>query len=577
MESLDLSYTALNILALSKLILFFYGALMLFFVYKNKKPIWCLVLTGASVILFYIILSWPLQRMWWGNVGDELFVAGFLGKVLFDGPAHDFYYGWLPNFYPPLYFWVTGLISRPFAHNAIVAAKIGIIGTLFLWFYGTYFWQKVFWDKISTSLSNKKNIVESNWFWFLYPLIYLAVLDFDSILLKPYEAIAALFGVLWMGIMARSFYEKKWTKYHFIFIGISGGILFLIYYFWWAIFIPTLLILVFLNKERLLPNLKRLIYSGLIILAISSIFLGPLFYSYVKYGVENGQAIHFIYSDFFSFIPWGELSIRSLIYIFGLLALIIFYKKSFIKASLIIVILSYLYQFVNIFIFLLGGQPVQASKHFYFLATAAMASGFSYLAIYVYQRYIKDLEIRYKRGIIFLALALLLTRLPFVNFIDDKVILHQIDKNLQKPQVTIQLAEDIKIQIPDYKNRIWLSSGSMELSIYLPLSYYIAHNIHFSHHASMYSQRTAEVEAMARASSPEEFMAIIGRGQPKPIDSLLIYDDNQDDYYTLYFWHDNFPNGGKEAQIYLPKELIVDKYWDKIYNKNNWLIFLKKD
>jgi hypothetical protein len=226
--------------------------------------------------------------------------------------------------------------------------------------------------------------------------------------------------------------------------------------------------------------------------------------------------------------------------------------------------------------FLFGAKPMQASKHLYFLATAAIALAFSYLAIYVYKKYIQNLKIEYRRGILFLLVLLLLTRLPFVNFIDNQDRLYQIEKDLQKPQSVVQLAQAIKTQIPDYKQRLWLSTGSMDLPAYLPLSYYIANSIHFSHHASLYSQRIAEVKAMAQAKNPEEFLSIIDKGQPWPIDSLLLGDDNQNDYYTFYFWNDNFPNGGKEAQIHLPKNLIVDKYWDKVYNADNWLIFLRK-
>src|SRR3989339_762040 len=123
---LVLSLTTLNILAWSKVVFFVYGALMLFFIFKIKKPLAYLILNTLAIFIFYIILFWPLKRMWSGNIGDELFIADFLGKVLLDNPWRDFYYGYLPNFYPPLYFWLTGLISRPFAHNTIVASKIGI-------------------------------------------------------------------------------------------------------------------------------------------------------------------------------------------------------------------------------------------------------------------------------------------------------------------------------------------------------------------------------------------------------------------------------------------------------------------
>lgn len=575
---LDLNITTLNILAWSKLIFFIYGILLIYFIFKVRKVWLYMALTTIAVVVFYLVLSKPLQRMWWGNVGDELFVVGFLGKVLLDGPGHDFYYGWLPNFYPPLYFWVTGLVSRLIASNAIGAAKIGIAGTLLSLFAGTYFWQRLFWHKVNRQSINKKDIIASVWFWWLLPVLYLAMLNFDAIMLKPYEVLAALASVVLVGLTARSFYLKQWTWQLYIFLGISGGILFLTFYFWWLILIPALLFLNLQTGVDKLLNLKRLIYTGFIMALVSSVFWGPLFYSYIKYGIENGQATHFVPYDFYTFVPWQSFSWPATLYLIGLLGLIFFRKKSFIKASLVIWVACHLYQLFNIIIFLLGNRPIQASKPLLFLGTATVAVGLTYLVIYIYQQHISQLKPYWQKTILIGASLLLLIRMPFVYFIDDPVILRQIEIDLVRPQATIQLAEVIKTQVPDYKERIWLSSGSMELNAYLPLSYYIAHNQHFSHHASLYSQRMAKIEAMSQAKTPEEFMAIINQTEPT-IDSLLLYynpkTDNQE-FYTLFFWHDNFPNGGKDVQVYLPQALIIESDWQKVYNENNWLIFIKK-
>ncbi len=515
--------------------------------------------------------------MWWGNVGDELFILGFMGKVLLGDPWHDFYYAWLPQFYPPLYFWVTGILSRPFASNAIVAAKAGTAGVLTLWFLGSYLWQKYFWTKVS--LGDKSKAIESSaWFWFLMPVLYFVMLDFDTIILKPYESLPALFSIILIGFIARSFNDKKCSLKHYLFIGISGGLLFLIYYFWWIMLVPAILVLALLSRDKWL-NIKRTVWFGLIILLISSVFIVPLFLSYFEYGLENGQALYFIPEDFFTYVPWRNLSLQSIMYLAGLGGLLFFSKKSFPKASLVTLLVIFAYQLFNYVYMLLGHRPIQASKGFWFLGTAATAIGLSYLLIYTYRKYISKWQPKYSLGVVLFGFVLLVSRMPFVHFLDDPVVLMQIEKDLQAPHDTIQLAEGIKNNVPDYAERTWLSSGSMELGAYLPLSYYIAHSIHFSHHASNYSQRMAEIEQLSVASSPEEFMAIIDQGYPRQINAMLLYNNNELDqagYYPLWFWHDNFPNSGKDVEVHLPQSLIIDSDWDKVYNKDNWIIFIKK-
>ena len=545
--------------------------------YKKRQPWIFMLLTTVVFVSFYLVFSWPLQTLWWGNVGDEMFVLGFLGKVLLGDPWHDFYYGWLPQFYPPLYFWVTGLLSKPFASNAIVAAKAGITGVLILWFLGSYLWQKYFWNKVNQNKQDKA-LESSAWFWWLMPVLYFVMLDFDTIMLKPYECLPALFGVILIGLIAKSFNDQKWFLKHYLFIGISGGLLFLIYYFWWIMLVPTIFIMALLSRDKWL-NIKRTIWFGLIIFLVASVFIVPLFISYFKYGLENGQAVHFIPEDFFTFVPWRHLSLQSIMYLLGLSGLIFFVKKSFVQSSLVVLLVAFAYQLFNYVYLLLGNRPMQSSKAFWFLGTAAAAIGLTYLLIYLYQKYISQWQPKFRLGVIVLGFVLLVSRMPFVYFVDDPVVLMQIEKDLQVPQGTVQIAEAIKTNVPDYADRTWLSSGSMELGAYLPLSYYIAHSIHFSHHASNYSQRMLEVESLGAASSPEEFMAIIEQGQPRQIDAMLLYHNSELDQagdYPLWFWHDNFPNGGKDAEIRISQDLISEQDWQVVYDMNNWTVFVRK-
>ena len=255
----ELSLTAIKIIAESKLLLFALIILILLIIkFKPQKPWLIGLLLSAAISGFYLILAWPLKKMWWGNVGDEIFISSFLNQVLANNPLNDFFYHYLPNFYPPLYFWLTGLISRLFAQNAITAAKFGVAATLFLLFSGLYWWLKIFYQKIKNH-TDKISTTANPWFWLIVPIIFFWLTNFNDILLKPYEALPALAVSLLVGMIVQAFNQEVWTKKYYLFLGISGGILFLTYYFWWFLAIPALLAAALTSKQKI-KNLLRLLY-----------------------------------------------------------------------------------------------------------------------------------------------------------------------------------------------------------------------------------------------------------------------------------------------------------------------------
>lgn len=558
------SLATITILVWSKIIGFSFILLGLYFIWTKKSVNYWLYSTALGLILFYLVFSKPLQTMFWGNVGDELLILAYLSKTLLGNLGHDFYYDHLPQFYPPLYFWLTGIFSKPFVANAIGAAKIGVFGTLLVWLLGAYYYQKLWWQKIYQNKFSAKQITENKWFWFLFPAIYFISLDFANIIFKPYEAISALFGVLLLTFFARALWQKDWPQKYYLFFGISAGLVFLTFYFWFVILIPAILLLVIFSHYsagggiKLKVSLQRLFKIFLVFLPLALVFVGPLLWSYMKYGVENGQATHFVAEDFFSFMPWQNFSLQSILFLLGLVSLFIFYKKSAIKSMAWVVIFSFAYQIFNLLLFVGGLKPVQASKPFYFLATAALSFSAGYLAVYFYQKY---QHLKYKQAILSVAFILLAGLLPYFSFIQKPEVLAQIEADLVKPKIA-SLAQDLQNVVPDYQAYTWLSSGSSEINAYLPLSYYLANSVHFSHHAALFSQRLTKLKNSDL--SPE-------------INALLFYDDgvNQDNY-ILNFWVDNYPNGGKNEQVYLAKSLISESDWRLVYAKNKWLIFLRK-
>ncbi|MBP9802243.1 hypothetical protein KBC40_01485 [Patescibacteria group bacterium] len=570
-----LSLTTIAILAWAKIFGFAFIFFGLYFIWRKKSVTYWLYLTAAVVILFYWVLAKDLQTMFWGNVGDEMFILAYLSKVLLGNFGHDFYYDWLPQFYPPLYFWLTGILAKPIAVNAIGAAKIGILGTLFIWLVGAFYYQKFWWEKIYRYKFKFDSILEKAWFWYLYPVIYFVSLDFDAIILKPYEAVSALFGILLLVFFARAIWQANWPKKYYLFFGISAGLVFLTFYFWFVIFIPVALALIYFSKNKK-DNFKRLAIISSIALAPALLFVGPLLWSYLKYGLDTAQATHFVAGDFFSFLAWQNFSLKALLSLLGLTGIFLFYKKSAIKSAALVLIFSFAYQIINFILFISGFKPIQASKPFYFLATAALSLSASYLLIYVYQKYLSKVSKRYLMTILSVSFILLSGLLPHFSFIDQPEILQQIEKDL-RPANEAVLSQDLKNVVADYQSRTWLSTGPAALNAYIPMSYYLANAVHFSHHSALFTRRWQELEDLTQASSSFEFMKLIDQGEPRKIDSLLFYNDTSNaEHYVFDFWVDNYPNGGRNQKIYLAKDLISEEDWNLVYNKNNWLIFLRK-
>lgn len=562
----DLSLTTIHLIAAIKIVLFIYLGVAVFLIWKNKKPHWHLIAISSGIFIFTLILLLPLKKMWWGNSGDELFVGAFLNRVLHGQIFFDFYYGWLAPFYPPLYFWVTGTISRLFASNAITAAKIGILGTILLWFIGSYFWQKLFWARIDQN-KNKVEIQKSPWFWLLFPIIFFISLNFEDIIVKPYEAVSALFCVILIGLIAESFDWQKWDWRTYLFLGIPGGLLFLTFYFWWIILILVMLYLALISQTKV-PNIKRIIILGFVIFALSSIYLIPLFLNYSHYGIENWQATYFVPGDLATFAPWQMLSLKSVILIAGLIGLIVFAKEKFIRANLLVLIAAFGYQFINFIILLAGSKPLQMQKPFLFLAGASLCAGATYLVIYLYQNYLAKTES--SKVIVIVIVIVFSSMLAMINFIDKPEIQSQVEKDLITSPYK-DLAGIIKQKVPNYQTRIWLSSGTPEINLYIPLNYYIAHNPHFSHPAAIYSQRLKLVKSFSQAKSPDEFNSLATQAK---ITGLILFKGQ--DNFPIFYWQDNYPNGGKESEIDIPQNLVSETYWQKAYEDKDWEIFVKK-
>jgi len=565
----EFSTTAVSLIAFSKAIFFVYCAGTVYLLWRRAGAVAHMLLTTAAVVLFYAVFAWPLTTMWWGNSGDENLILAFLTQVLHGNMFRDFYHAWLPPYYPPLYFWITGSVARLFTANAVQAAKLGTVFALTLWFAAPL----ALWSLFNRSNMSKQTdeTMRLPWFWFFAPFIFFLMIDFDAVITKPYEVLSALLVALFTGLLAQALSYERWTIAHFLFFGITGGILFMTFYFWLFIALVSLLAVAVFSKQRT-RAVTRIISIGIIMVVVSSPYLVPLLMSYARYGIENWQGHFFVPGDLATIIPWG-MSLRGLLAAAGLTSLVVTSGRSFFaRGVLALFVASYVYQLAGITSLLLGMTPFVPSKPFPFLSSACLAVGIAYGACFLGERYAHRLSRAAQRSVAILVFLVLVSEMPFVTFLDNPKVLVQLQQNLDYT-ADAPLAGVIASFVPDYRERTWLVSDVPRVSSVLPLSYFISFNQHYSHHASQFSRRFDLVRRLSTAQTPAEFNAIIAEGEP-PIDALALYRAHGSSEYLLFFWVDHYPNGGSELTISIPRHLLESSEWLNVYELEEWSVFI---
>ncbi len=563
----DLSFTTIRILAESKVLLAATLGVLAIILWRRPRPWLIAALASASATALYVIVAWPLQRMWMGNNGDEIYMLAFVGHVLFRGLPGDYYYAGLPAFYPPLSFWVAGLLGNLVGvHHAVSALKIGVAATLALWLGGGYAVARL--ARRWRIVADRDAVTASPWFALALPLAAFLLLDFSDVIVKPYKSLAGLGVVLFLGLFAEAQREERWQMRQVAFFGVFGGLLFLTYYLWWVMAIPAMFILA-IAACGWRRGLGRVATVGAVMFAVSAVYVVPLFVSYLG-GIENWQATYFVPTDFATFLP-TLIDWRLPIFLAGVAGLVIFRRVSFLRAQILVIAASYVFQFANMFLFLAGGKPLQAAQPFRWLVTPAIAAGVAYIIVWFGRERAVHWS-REKRVVAVVLLVLFTLPLwPMNGWIDDPVVAARIEADLA-PSGGAWLAGQLRTAVPDWASRTWLSSGIPEINGDLPLNYFIAHNPSYSHPAARFSERFAVLEGMSRADAAT-FPVLLAH---TPITALLLYRDPATSTISFSFWEDAYPNGGTEAEIGVPSDRFAALGWKTAYDDGHWYVLLKK-
>lgn len=543
-------------LAALQLLFYLFLALSLIFYLFWRKPIVFVVLTALFSAAAYAIMIWQARLPWRGLVGDEIFVIAFLQKVAAGYFWSDFFYSSLPPFYPPLYFWLVGGLGWLLQLHGINTGHLGVLLVLSLTPLLVYLWQR----------SRKP---DNLWLLILVPLMVFVVKDWSVIIVKPYEFISAVLAVLWTISILEDIYYHRLDKAKSFFYGISGGLLFMTFYFWFFIILLAVGIFKLMVDTEFVYYFKQLSLIGLVIFLVTLPFILPLGTTYWQFGAENWQPGWFIPEYLDTYLPFLSLSVFGLIAVVALVTFVWLRELIVVRALGSLLLACYLWQGVSLFTIYFWDTPFLPSKPFEFLGGAILSITAAYGVSAFLKVKVKNQAFRLM--VVVIGLGLLALQLPFGYFFTSKIGYNLALMKQHLPEEDINLFENLK-KVDDLGELTVLSSGVPEMSALLPLDYYISHNIHFSHPAANWSQRYYFVNQLAHSPDAQSFYQTLRQAPFDQIDALLLF--KGEGFYPINFWIDNYPLGGRAVEIRVAANLLDEQYFVKVFEDRHF-VFLK--
>lgn len=564
-----LSYPDLQHIIGVKLCFFVFIMLGIFAIYKKWKPWIVILMAGIICGIAYYILVDNTQLMFWGLTGDEITIAAMYEMFAHGSFFSDFAYAGLPPFYPPLWFQIFGVIGRFLNFNGVQIAKLASFSTISLFPIIVYVTQRWYWKYTATSEDghNAGTIASM-----LVPLLMFVVVDWDAIITKPYELVSATLVILWTVFLVRDIHTQKFDWKKITIYGITGGILFLLFYFWFFLAAIGIALFNLMWKQKTtLRMYGQFILIALLIIVLGSWYWLPLARSYMTFGAENWQLGFFVIDWISTYGLATLLSWRGLIFLCGLTSLIIWRHHIYIRSLLSLFFASYMWQIMGMMTILTVASPLQESKGFMFFNQMIIVFAVSYSVERMWKWASKRYDqVHWQRSVALLGLFILSTQLIFGIFVDNEKVYAVRERSKEVPPYTRELIDALDSK--DVYHRHVLSSGIPTLHAFLPLNVVLYFNQHNSHPAALFSQRVAWLKDVAIQHTPEQFFEKLDKAPFGPVD-LFVFEKDGESGFPIYLNIDNFPYGIKETGFRLPSEIFVGPYVKKIFENNKYVVF----
>ncbi|MBT3816721.1 MAG: arabinofuranosyltransferase [Candidatus Magasanikbacteria bacterium] len=566
-----LAYPQLQQLIFVKLLFFVFVIFGIIAVYKKVHPVIFLLGFGILSATAYMALVRGTLLSFWGLVGDEITIAAMYESFAYHGLFTDFAYSNLPPFYPSLFFQVIAVIGRFFHWNGVQMAKFGAMITMLCFPVFLYWIQSVYWKHKKDS---PKKLV-----WLLGVLCLFIVIPWNSVITKPYELISGSLTILWTVFLVLDVYQKKINWQRVLVYGITGGILFMLFYFWFALAAMGVALFHLFSKEKTrIKDYAYFLVTGIMVFIVGAPFWLPLVRSYSAHGSENWQLGFFIGEWITTHGPLLSFSLSGIVGLIGLISLIVYRKKIYIRILLSLFVAGYLWQIMGMVTILFFASPLQESKGFMFFNTPILALAAAYgIASYVDYLVKKKKPYCSYRNFGIIGILLLAPTMIFGTFADDIKVKKIYERSLLQKSAIVEILPALKsleITNPtlDIIPPIVLSTGLPELHAFYPYHDFIYFNQHNSHPAALFSERRAFLVDLAEETDPEVFAQTL---KDNPFDQInhFVFLASEEKGYPIIFHRDDFPFGLKEETLWFDKALFDSEYFIEQYRSDKYVIF----
>ena len=406
-----LSFADLQQIIAIKVVFFIFIVFGIFAIRKKIDYGPFLFIIGMLLARAYFALSQGTQLMFWGMQGDENFISALYYAGAHSSFFADFAYSNLPAFYPPLFFWFFGIFGKIFDWNGIQIAKLANLSVFFFFPVIFYYIQELFWKK------HKSNNTPGSIAWFVSALLLFVFVDTDAIILKQYEFVSASLVVLWTIFFIHLLHSNKLNRKNIIVLGITGGLLFMSFYFWFFFSaIGVAVFNLFSGKKITGKQYLHTFLVGFLILLFSSPFWFPLAKIYLTSGAENFQLGYTTIERLLLHAPFVELSIKGILALFGFGTLVFYVKKVYARSVLVLFSIPYIWQTIGLFTILFFASPLQESKGFMFWNGAVLALAVGYGIERIWNKYAVTRSEEWRTVVTVIGLILVGTQLIFGTF-----------------------------------------------------------------------------------------------------------------------------------------------------------------
>ncbi|HBU07135.1 MAG TPA: hypothetical protein DEB09_03555 [Candidatus Magasanikbacteria bacterium] len=564
------SIANLQDIVLVKLCFFVFVIFGIIGIYKKWKSLFFIILMSVTSALAYYFLVKDTALMLWGLKADEITIAAMYEMFAHGSCLSDFAYTSLPPFYPPLWFWLFGLLGRVINLNGVQIAKIASFSTILVYPAIFYLLQKWYWVKRKMEGENSLEPL----IWFLGTIFLFVLISWDVTITKPYELVSASLVILWTIFLLNELKKGMNWKGWLVF-GITGGILFMLFYFWFFLAaIGISLFNLFGNRVKL-KDYGSLLIIGVFTLLFALPFWLPLAKSYSMFGTENWQ-LGFLTLDWLSTeVPLLQFNLVGLICLIGFVSLIIYRQRFYIRILLSLFVASYIWQIMGLVTIFFFASPLQESKGFYFfnhtILALSAAYGIAQLWIWLKNKYP---NLAWQKSLALIGILVLATQLIFGVFVDNRDVLAVKTRSAMVRREAKEIIDFLGQNYSDINKLTILQSGIPELHAFLPFSDFIYFNQHNSHPAANFSSRFYYLKDLSLLKTENDFYGKIVDTPFGQVNLLILFKNGEN--YSLFFNLDNFPNEIREAVIDIPKKLFSEEYFVKKFENKDYVILEPK-